>query len=154
MEGLAVTLPLGRGNTSEVYNFSNNLMKRRSTSPSLHLTSPTLQNTGKTRNQRVKTPTKASGKRPDTESPQQLEAKAEAAKKRAKDGFGEGDGDWMESDPDRSGVEGSGLEKRRDIEVEFCGKHGLKRRLLFLCCDESCFEGKGACRKRCVSVDF
>ena len=30
-----------------------------------------------------------------------LEAKAEAAKKRARDGFGEGDGDWMESDPDR-----------------------------------------------------
>ncbi len=28
-------------------------------------------------------------------------AKAEAAKKRAKDGFGEGDGDWMDSDPDR-----------------------------------------------------
>ncbi|CAK9109280.1 DEAD-box ATP-dependent RNA helicase 42 [Durusdinium trenchii] len=33
---------------------------------------------------------------------QQGGAKADAAKKRARDGFGEGDGDWMESDPDRS----------------------------------------------------
>ena len=33
-----------------------------------------------------------------------LQAKAETAKKRAKDGFGEGDGDWMDSDPDRTGT--------------------------------------------------
>ena len=55
-------------------------------------------------------------------------AKAEAAKKRAREGFGEGDGDWMESDPDRQVLDMVVLHALQHCTFKLCQERRVKRR--------------------------